>query len=68
LLDLLDERYRHTSCLFATQLPVNQWHQQIQEPTLADALLDRGVHDAMRMTLKGESMRKLTTLVKPEIE
>jgi DNA replication protein DnaC len=68
LLDLLDERYRHASCLFATQLPVNQWHQQIQEPTLADALLDRVVHDAMRMTLKGESMRKLTTLVKPEIE
>jgi DNA replication protein DnaC len=61
LLNLLDERYRKASCLFATQLPVNQWHQQIQDPTLADAMLDRIVHDSLRLVLKGESMRKLTS-------
>jgi DNA replication protein DnaC len=66
LLDLLDERYRKAACLFATQLPVSQWHQQIQDPTLADAMLDRIVHDALRLSLKGESMRKLTTSVQPD--
>ncbi|MEO0435264.1 MAG: ATP-binding protein, partial [Cyanobacteria bacterium J06656_5] len=44
-----------------TQFPVNQWHQQIQDPTLADAILDRIVHDSLRLILKGESMRKLTS-------
>lgn len=68
LLDLLDLRYRHTSCLFATQLPVNQWHQQIQDPTLADAILDRIVHDSLRLMLKGESMRKLTSKIQPQWE
>jgi DNA replication protein DnaC len=67
LLDLLDERYRKTACLFATQLPIAQWHQQIQDPTLADAILDRIVHDALRLSLKGESMRKLTSQLQPEI-
>lgn len=65
ILDFLDDRYRRSSCLFATQFPVNQWHQQIQEPTLADAILDRIVHDSLRLVLKGESMRKLTSKVKP---
>lgn len=67
LLDLLDERYRKASCLFATQLPVNQWHQQIQDPTLADAMLDRIIHDALRLSLKGESMRKLTSQLPSEV-
>jgi DNA replication protein DnaC len=58
---VLDERYRKAACLFATQLPIPQWHQQIQDPTLADAILDRIVHDALRLSLKGESMRKLTS-------
>ena len=64
ILDFLDERYRRMSCLFATQFPVNQWHQQIQDPTLADAILDRIVHDSLRLSLKGESMRKLTSKLK----
>jgi DNA replication protein DnaC len=66
LLDLLDERYRKAACLFATQLPIAQWHQQIQDPTLADAMLDRIVHDALRLSLKGESMRKLTSSIQPD--
>jgi DNA replication protein DnaC len=61
LLDLLDLRYRKASCLFATQLPVEGWHGQIADPTLADAMLDRIVHDSLRLVLSGESMRKLTS-------
>jgi len=68
LLDLLDLRYRKASSLFATQLPVNQWHQQIQDPTLADAILDRIVHDSLRLILKGESMRKLTSKIQSQLE
>jgi DNA replication protein DnaC len=68
ILDFLDDRYRRNSCLFATQFPVNQWHQQIQDPTLADAILDRIVHDSLRLALKGESMRKLTSKVKKQPE
>lgn len=68
LLDFLDDRYRRSSCLFATQFPVSQWHQQIQEPTLADAILDRIVHDSLRLVLKGESMRKLTSKIPPSSE
>lgn len=63
LLDLIDDRYRLKSCLFATQLPVEQWHSQIQDPTIADAILDRIVHDSTRLKLKGESMRKLTSSI-----
>ena len=61
VLDILDERYRNASCLFATQMPVEQWHPQIQDPTLADAIVDRIVHDSMKLSLRGESMRKLTS-------
>ena len=76
LLDLLDSRYRKRSCLFATQLPLEQWHAQIQDPTLADAILDRIAHDSMHLSLRGESMRKLTSplnhqnpnLIKPETQ
>ncbi|MEO1094365.1 MAG: ATP-binding protein, partial [Cyanobacteria bacterium J06638_28] len=68
ILDFLDDRYRRSSCLLATQFPVNQWHPQIQDPTLADAILDRLVHDSLRLSLKGESMRKLTSPLKNETE
>jgi DNA replication protein DnaC len=68
ILDFLDDRYRRSSCLLATQFPVNQWHSQIQDPTLADAILDRLVHDSLRLALKGESMRKLTSPLKHEPE
>ncbi|MGR3280007.1 IS21-like element helper ATPase IstB [Acaryochloris marina NIES-2412] len=70
VLDILDERFRKASCLFATQMPLEQWHSQIQDPTLADAILDRIIHDAMKVPLRGESMRKLTSklTLKPEGE
>ncbi len=63
ILDLLDRRYRVSATLFATQLPVGEWHQHITDPTLADAILDRVVHDAHRIQVKGPSMRKKRSLV-----
>jgi len=60
LLELLDDRYRHASTLVTSQLPVAQWHAWIGEPTLADAILDRLVHNAHKLTLKGPSRRKET--------
>lgn len=63
LLDLFDDRFRAASTLFATQLPVKDWHAHIEDPTLADAILDRVVHDSHRLTLRGESMRKKTNKV-----
>jgi DNA replication protein DnaC len=58
LLELLDERHGQRSTLITSQLPVEHWHDLIGDPTLADAILDRLVHNAYRITLTGESMRK----------
>lgn len=63
ILDLLDDRFRKASTLFATQFPVTEWYKLIKEPTLAEAILDRVVHDSLRIELRGESMRKLTSKV-----
>lgn len=60
LLELLDDRYRHASTLVTSQLPIAQWHAWIGDPTLADAILDRLVHNAHKLTLKGPSRRKET--------
>lgn len=61
ILDLLDARYGAKSHILATQLPVETWHQRFEDPTLADALLDRLVHSAHRIALAGDSMRKRST-------
>ena len=58
LLEIFEERYRRKSTLITAQLPVAQWHDMIGEPTIADAILDRIVHNAHRITLEGDSMRK----------
>jgi DNA replication protein DnaC len=58
LLELLDDRHGRRATIVASQLPVDHWHAAIGEPTLADAILDRLVHNAYKITLKGESMRK----------
>jgi len=63
ILDLLDDRFRKSATLFATQFPVAEWYRLIKEPTLAEAILDRVVHDSLRIVLMGESMRKLTSKV-----
>ena len=58
LLEILEDRYDKKSTLITSQLPVDQWHTYIDEPTLADAILDRLVHNSHRVNLKGGSMRK----------
>jgi DNA replication protein DnaC len=52
------ERYRRKSTLITAQLPVAQWRDMIGEPTIADAILDRIIHNAHRIALEGESMRR----------
>lgn len=61
LLEILDDRYDRRSTLITSQVPVEQWHAFLQDPTLADAILDRLIHNSYRLTLKGESMRKQRT-------
>ena len=58
LLEILEDRYERRSTLVTSQLPVGHWHETIGDPTLADAILDRLVHNAHKLALKGESMRK----------
>jgi DNA replication protein DnaC len=58
LLEIMDDRYDKKATLITSQLPVDQWHAYIDEPTLADAILDRLVHNSYRVNLKGGSMRK----------
>ncbi len=58
LLELLEDRYGKKSTIVTSQLPVSSWHEAIGDPTLADAILDRLVHNAHKIELKGESMRK----------
>ena len=58
LLELLDDRYDRRATMVTSQLPVDHWHEAIGEPTLADAMLDRLVHNAYTISVQGESMRK----------
>ena len=58
LLEILDDRYGRSSTMVVTQVPVVDWHARFADPTLGDAILDRLVHNAYRLTLKGESRRK----------
>jgi DNA replication protein DnaC len=51
-------RYQIPSTILTSQLPVSRWHEQIGDPTLADAILDRLVHNAHRIEMRGDSMRK----------
>ena len=57
----VDDRYQRRSTILTSQLPVAKWHIQIGDPTLADSILDRLVHNARCIELQGESMRKKRT-------
>jgi len=59
LLEILEDRHGLRSSILTSQLPVESWHDYLNDPTVADAILDRLVHNAYRISLKGESMRKL---------
>ena len=59
LMEIVEDRHGRGSTLITSQLPVDHWHEVIGEPTLADAILDRIVHNAYRLDLDGPSMRKI---------
>jgi hypothetical protein len=61
LLEILEDRHGRGSTIVTSQVDVKHWHEMIANPTVADAILDRLVHNAHRLNLAGESMRKGTT-------
>lgn len=61
LMEIMDDRHQQSSTVMISQLPTEEWYQAIGDNTLADAILDRLMHNAHRVKLKGESMRKLTS-------
>jgi DNA replication protein DnaC len=65
LLEVIEDRHGNTSTLITSQLPVENWHDHIGDPTIADAILDRLIHNAHRIQLKGGSMRKKQRLDAP---
>lgn len=70
LLEIVEDRYNAGSLIITSQLPVDRWYELVGNPTLADAILDRIVHNAYRVELSGESLRKpkafrLTTISHP---
>ncbi len=65
VLEILEDRHQRASTIVTSQVPVEQWCEVIGNPTLADAILDRLVHNAHRLILKGESMRKAAAKLTP---
>lgn len=59
LLEVFDDRFGKTATMIASQVPVAEWHARFPDPTLADAILDRTIHSAYRLSLSGDSQRKL---------
>ncbi|MGH9834004.1 MAG: IS21-like element helper ATPase IstB [Blastocatellia bacterium] len=69
LLELIEDRHGLRSTLITSQLPINAWHEYLNDPTVADAQLDRLLNGSHRLELKGESMRKRSAnLTKPEVK
>ena len=58
LLEIIEDRYQLRSTVVTSQLPVSEWHDALGEPTIADAILDRLVHNAHRIELHGDSLRR----------
>ncbi|MAY42510.1 MULTISPECIES: IS21-like element helper ATPase IstB [unclassified Neptuniibacter] len=67
LLEIIEDRTGSGSVMITSQLPIEKWHSFIGEPTIADAILDRLVHNAYKVPLKGESMRKRLSKMKEEL-
>jgi DNA replication protein DnaC len=63
LLEIVEERYDRKATVVTSQLPIKAWHDAMQDQTMADAILDRLVHNAYKVELKGESMRKKLTVL-----
>ncbi|MHB1702556.1 MAG: ATP-binding protein, partial [Acidobacteriaceae bacterium] len=60
ILEIIDDRTQQRSTIVASQLPIDHWYATIGDATVADAILDRLVHQSHKLILKGESMRKVT--------
>ena len=58
-LEICDDRYQRRSMILTSQMPIAHWHEQIGDPTIADSILDRLVHNAYQIELDGESIRKV---------
>ena len=67
LLEILEQRYGRKSTLVTSQFPVARWHEKIVDPTYADAILDRLAHNAHRLEMNGESMRRQPALSQPDM-
>ena len=67
-LEINDDRHGRTSTVVTSQLPIDNWHAHIGDPTIADAVLDRLVHSAHRLELKGESLRKLRAVKNAKLD
>ena len=65
LLKIIDDRYDRRATLITSQLPLDQWHAYLGDRTVADAILDRLVHNAYKLALAGDSMRKRTQTTIP---
>jgi DNA replication protein DnaC len=68
LMEIVEDRYQNGSIMITSQLPVEAWHDLVGEPTIADAILDRIVHNAYRLELDGESLRKTRPGLKKQEE
>ena len=66
LLEIVEDRYQTGSLIITSQVPIERWYEIVGDPTLADAILDRLVHNAHRIELKGESLRKKRATLDPE--
>ncbi len=64
VLELLEDRHGRRATIVTSQFPIEHWHEAIGDPTLADAILDRLVHNAYKLALKGDSMRKARSIAK----
>src|SRR5687768_14650136 len=67
LMEIIEDRHGKSSTIFTSQVPVSMWHEVIGEQTIADAILDRIVHDAHRIEMKGESMRRKKVIKEDEL-
>ena len=67
VLELLEDRHGQGATIVTSQFPVDHWHDVIGDPTLADTILDRLLHNAYKITLRGDSMRKRHAIVKNDV-
>jgi len=65
ILEICENRYQTRWLILTSQLPVTRWHEQIGDPTVADGILDRLVHNAHRIEMRGDSMRKARNTKSP---